>query len=168
MPQPSIDIAVRVASPDDDIEAAVVRKAAFDRLRAIYRPTGEAAARQAARADEGTRLIAEIDGRIVGTLQFDVHQEHVHLIGVAVHPDFQRMGVARHMVEWVVVRTPGLGRNVVVLDTIQETGNVTLFERLGFRVVQVTVATWCVSDVHPDVHDVRMERVAARRASDFI
>lgn len=90
---------VRVAEPGDVEIAAAVSREAFERLRLVYRPTGAAAVLQADRANEGTRLVAEIDNRIVGTVQFDVHRLHVHLIGLAVQPEFQRRGVARNMIE---------------------------------------------------------------------
>lgn len=163
-PEPA-NIVVRVANSDDAADAADVFCAAFAALRCVYRPTSEAAARQAERAGEGSRLVAEIAGRIVGTVQFVVHKQHVHLIGLAVHPDFQRMGVAGRMIEAVVARAPTLGRSVVVLDTIKETGNVPLFEKMGFRVVRENLATWCESDDYAEAHDVVMQRDVAYRGT---
>jgi GNAT superfamily N-acetyltransferase len=137
---------IRVARPDDTAVALEVFNAAFAPLRSIYRPIGEVAARQGERAKEGTRLVAEIERCIVGTVQFAVHEKHVHIIGLAVHPDFQGIGVARCLIKWVVARTPGLGHNIVAVDTIKETGNVAFFEKIGFHVVHENVATWCESD----------------------
>lgn len=158
MPQARTHITIREAEVDAAADVREVSDAGFARLRSVYRPTREAVARQAERAKEGTRLVAEIEGRIVGTVQVARHKDHVHLIGLAVHPGFQRMGVARRMIEWVVARAPALGYNIVALDTIKETGNVALFERMGFRVVDEEVANWCVSDDYGELHDVRMER----------
>ena len=163
MQQDPTDITSREASATDTADVDNVFNEAFKPLRSIYRPTGDAIAHQAERAKEGTRLVAEVKGRIVGTVQFVVHKRHVHVIGLAVRPDFQRMGVARRMIEWIVDQTPSLGHNVVALDTIKETGNVPLFERIGFRVVHEQVATWCVSDDYAEVHDVKMERDVAER-----
>jgi len=161
MTQASTHITIREAEVDDAVDVREVSEAAFATLRSVYRPTGEAVARQAERAKEGTRLVAEIEERVVGTVQIAGHEDHVHMMGLAVHPDFQRMGVARRMIEWVVARAPTLGHNVVALDTIRETGNVPLFESMGFRVVDEEVANWCVSDEYGELHDVRMERKIA-------
>lgn len=102
--------------------------------------------------------MAEIDGRVVGTVQFALHEKHVHLVGLAVHPDYQNRGIARSMIAWVAHRTPRFGHKTLVVDTIRETGNIALFEKMGFHVVRETVANWCESDDYPELHDVTMER----------
>jgi ribosomal protein S18 acetylase RimI-like enzyme len=152
-------ITIREAAAGADAAAAsAVVEAAFAPLASVYRPVGEAAARQAERAKEGTRLVAEVGGRVVGTVQYAVHRDHVHVIGLAVHPDAQRMGVARALIVWIASLAPGLRRDIVRLDTIRETGNVAVFERLGFRTIKEAIPTWCASDDHSEVHEVTMER----------
>lgn len=158
MPQLPGPITIRQAKPQDADAVAAVFDAAFRPLRSIYRPIGEVAARQADRAREGTRLVAEIDGRLVATVQFDCHQEHVHVIGLAVHPDFQRLGIARRVIDRIAAEAPSLGYNLIVLDTIRETGNVPLFEKLGFRVFDEGVTSCFTSEVYPVLHEVKMER----------
>ncbi len=151
-------IAIRTTTSDDEACVARVLEAAFAPLRSVYRPTEEAIARQAEYAREGTRLVAEIDGLVVGTLRFTVHEHHVHLMGLAVHPNYQRRGIARRMIEWVADHAPNLERTTLALSTIKETGTVPLYERLGFRAVREEAAQWCESDVYADLHDVTMER----------
>jgi len=158
-----VHITIREATADDAVAVAAVFRAAFEPLRSIYRPTGEAAARQSERFKEGTRLVAEIDGRIVGTVQVACHDRHMHVIGLAVHPDHRRTGVGRRMMEWIVDQAPLFGHNVVALDTIKETGNVAIFEKMGFHVVHENVATWCASESYPVVHEVSMERDGVTR-----
>jgi len=91
-------ITIRKATGDDVEHVAAIFAAAFAPLRSIYRPTDEVVARQTEHAKEGTRLVAEVEEQVVATVQFDRHKEHVHVIGLAVHPDFQRMGIARRMI----------------------------------------------------------------------
>lgn len=152
------DILIREAKPADAAEVTTVFETAFAPLRSLYRPTGAALARQAERAQAGTRIVAEIDGTIVATVQYDLHADHIHVIGLAVHPDFQRKGIARQLLDWICIRAKNLGQSAVVLDTIRETGNVPLFEKLGFRVVHEEKATWCISDTYQEVHDVKLQR----------
>lgn len=154
-------ITIRNATADDADDVVAVFEAAFAPLRSIYRPTGQVAARQADRPTEGTRLVAEFNGQIVATVQFDSHKKHVHVIGLAVHPDFQRMRIARRLIDWIVDHASTLGHNLVVLATIKETGNVPLFEKLGFRVFQEDVTTCFVSEEYPELHEVKMERNVA-------
>lgn len=158
MQQPPPQITIRTTTAADVDDAAEVFHAAFAPLRSIYRPAGEVAARQAERAREGIRLVAEVDRQVVGTVQFDSHEEHVHVIGLAVHPAFQRLGIARRLIDWIVARAPAFGHNVVVLDTIKETGNVPLFEKLGFRVFAESITSCFESDTYPELHEVKMER----------
>jgi len=162
MQDPVGTITIREANGTDTAGVATVVEAAFAPLASVYHPVGEAATRQAERAKEGTRLVAEVDGRIVGTVQYAVHREHVHVVGLAVHPEAQRMGIGRALIVWIASLAPSLGRDVVRLDTIRETGNVEIFERLGFRTVRESIATWCASDDHSEVHEVMMERRAVR------
>jgi predicted N-acetyltransferase YhbS len=161
MQRPSPQITIRRATTIDVDDVAAVFDAAFAPLRSIYRPTGQVAARQAERAKEGIRLVAEVDRQVVGTVQFDSHKEHVHVIGLAVHPAFQRMGIARGLIDWIVAHAPNLGHNVVVLDTIKETGNVPLFEKLGFRVFDESITASFESDTYPELHEVKMERLVS-------
>lgn len=158
MRDPVSTITIREANGADTEGVMTVIEAAFAPLALVYRPAGEAAARQAERAKEGTRLVAEADGQIIGTAQYAVHQGHVHVIGLAVHPDAQRMGIARALIVWIASLAPSLGSDVVRLDTIRETGNVRVFERMGFRAIKEAIATWCASDDHSEVHEVTMER----------
>jgi predicted N-acetyltransferase YhbS len=161
MKQTPLDIAIRKATDADVDDVAAVFAAAFEPLRSIYRPTAEVAARQPQRAQAGTRLVAEVAGRLVATVQFDSHQEHVHIMGLAVHPDFQRMGIAGRMIDWIESQARSLGHNLVVLDTIKETGNVSVFEKLGFRVYNEEITSDFESDTYPVLHEVKMERTVA-------
>lgn len=153
------DILIREATPADAAEVTTVFETAFAPLRSIYRPTDAALACQAERAQTDTRLVAEFDGKIVATVQYDLHAEHVHVIGLAVHPDFQHKGIARRLLDWIYMRAKELELPAVVLDTIRETDNVPLFEKLGFRVVHEETAIWCVSEAYREVHDVKLERI---------
>ena len=159
MEQTPTDIHVREARSDDADRVSVICEAAFAPLRSIYRPTGAAIARQTERAHLGTQLVAEFEGALAATVQYDQHADHVHVIGLAVHPDYQRRGIAGFLLEEICQRAILLKQPVVVLDTIKETGNVPIFEKLGFRVTHEAVATWCVSETCPVLHEVKMERI---------
>ncbi len=71
------------------------------------------------------------------------------------------MGIARRLIDWVADYAPTLGHDLVVLDTIKETGNVPLFEKLGFCVFHEGVTTSFVSDKFPELHEVKMKRSVA-------
>ena len=149
---------VREAKAEDLLEAKTVHARAFAPLAGIYRFTGDTLARQEERFHDGVRLVALQEGRIVGTMQYRCDARHVHLLALAVLPDFQRLGAGRTLVEHAAHLSPALGHHTLALDTIAETGNVPRFERMGFRVVQTRVAQDCVSERFGTLHLVTMER----------
>lgn len=155
---PSTEIVIRKATSADAGEVAAVFEAAFAPLRSIYRPTTETLARQTNQTWDETRLVAEIAGQIVATVQFDQHETHLHVIGLAVHPDYQRRGIAGELLNWIFTHASRIGRQSVVLETIRETGNVAIFENLGFHVVNEVIAAWSVSETHDQLYFVTMER----------
>tara|TARA_R110002095_G_scaffold146091_1_gene126458 strand:- start:2051 stop:2536 length:486 start_codon:yes stop_codon:yes gene_type:complete len=154
----SSEILIREANSDDAEEVAVVFEAAFTPVRSIYRPTCETLARQTNHRWEETRLVAELQGQIVATVQFDQHETHLHVLGLAVHPEFQRRGIAGCLLDWIFAHASRIGRQSVVLETIKETGNVPLFEKRGFHIVNEVIAAWCVSEIHEQLYFVTMER----------
>lgn len=143
---------IRTATPVDGEAAGAVFDAAFEPLRRVYRPRGDTRAHEARRARLGTRLVATLDNSVVGTVQYEIHSGHVHVIGLAVHPACQRQGVARGLIEHVAGLAPGLGRSVLAVDTIREAGNVPVFERLGFRMTSEAPTDFFESELFSQLH----------------
>ena len=156
------DVVVREARGAEVGQAIAVADRAFASVRQVYRPRRDVAAHEAQRASLGTRLVALCGAGIVGTLQFEVHAEHVHVIGLAVAPEHQGRGVARRLLAALEARAPALGRSVLALDTIRETGNVARFEALGFRTISEAPTDLFESDTFERLHEVKMERAVAR------
>ena len=104
------------------------------------------------------RLVAEIGGQIIGTITYGVQSDRSHLRGLAVDAGWRRTGVARALIDYVgnLARTEGL--RALSLFTIKQTGNVPIFERLGFDGVREEPATWAVSDSGGELTNVFMER----------
>jgi len=148
---------ISIATPNDRHEARHLHERAFSKWQSVYRFTGEALARQELRFDEGTRLVARSKSVLAGTLQFRSDAHHIHLLGIAVAPEYQHRGIARAMVAFVAELAPSLGHRTLALDTIVETGNVQLFERMGFALVRTETAQDCVSDRYESLHLAIME-----------
>ena len=95
----SCEITVRPAVPGDKEQMAEVSALATATLRETYRPT-EGALRQRPRHKfDMLCLVALLNRRIVGTARCQVADGRFHLIGLGVHPGFQRRGVARRIIE---------------------------------------------------------------------
>ncbi|WP_442507236.1 GNAT family N-acetyltransferase [Novipirellula sp. SH528] len=154
--QPSITI--RMTTAEDAEAVATVFHAAFAPLRTIYRPNSQTVTSRSLRQKDETRLVAELDQQVVATVQFDSHEGYLHVIGLAVHPHFQQRGIARRLLDWIELHVLSTARTTIVLETIKETGNVLVFEKLGFLIIREGVTNRFESDIYPELHEVKMKR----------
>jgi GNAT superfamily N-acetyltransferase len=133
----SLDIAVRVATSADLPAAQEVTHATFAELRDIYAPSAWARQQAAATSAQFTRLVAIDRGNeVVGTVLYAEEGDRVQVRALAVRPDARRGGVARALLERVREIAAERSKRAVSLYTVAESGNVPIFERLGFRIVR--------------------------------
>ena len=128
-------IEIRHYRPEDAAGVAQVSASATATMRQTYRPNAKALANKARISRELMRLVAVIEGRVVGTTQYFVDDDRLRLLGLGVLPDFRRHGIARALVEALKEIARHQGTRGLAARTIRETGNVPVFERLGFHVV---------------------------------
>ena len=148
---------VRHATAADTDGVARVQDSATATLRLLYRPLPSRIQRYAERAPRLTRLVA-IDGDdIVGTVEYELLGQRLHLINLGVLAQRRRGGVARHLIDALVQIATAAGANRLSLYTIRETGNVDVFARLGFTVVGEGPGLDYVSE--QPLHEVYMERM---------
>jgi GNAT superfamily N-acetyltransferase len=132
---------IRPSRASDEAGVRLVERLAEADLRRIYRPTA-AARRQRAGLDQRLRrLVATLDGRLVGTVQYYLRDESLAFLGFAVHPECRRRGVARALLAELetVARSHDLLK--ITLYTIRETGNVSIFRALGYTIEGEEVAS---------------------------
>ena len=178
-------IVVRDVTVHDMKRVNEVVESAFRPLRRVYRPTRAARKHKQTLETKLTRLVAVADGVIVGTLQYyrvayeaeddqrgtddraaettsnrvkEADSNRLHLLGLAVHHDYQRKGVARCLLEALTERAAGLGVPKLSLCTIKETGNVPVLLRLGFSVVSEQRDAYAESDLYRVLTDVYLEK----------
>ena len=151
-------VTISFATAEDIAPAKAIAKAAFSELRSVYSPTKTAIANQ---PKSTAYVVAKAGQTVVATLQYFDEWDRIYLFDVAVNPQYRRQGIALGMIEFVTDIARTLGHKIVSARTIRETGNVEIFERLGFRVVKEETAKWCVSDRYPVLHDVYLERQVA-------
>jgi N-acetylglutamate synthase-like GNAT family acetyltransferase len=152
---------VRAANAEDMVLAAAVSERAFRQVRTVYQPTDAAVARKFDQAGTWKRLIAERNRQIVATVEYRMATDRLSIRDLAVDPDFQHQGIARQIVDALAGIARADGLRALSIFTIRETGNVRVFEHLGFTVVSQEVATWCVSDAFATLHETYMERHSA-------
>src|SRR5262245_27906873 len=128
-------ISVRFATAADEAAAGCVGGEAFATVRRIYRPNPAALANLSAIVPAPERLVAEDGGQIVGTVRFGVFDGCLRVVGLAVLPRSQRRGVARALIEELARLARDKRCRALALYTVTKTGNVTIFNRLGFQVI---------------------------------
>ena len=113
---------------------AEVDRLATQDLRKVYRPTLGAVKQRASIDHRLQRLVATMNDRVVGTVQYYFTGNCVAFLGLGVHPEFRRQGVARALVQELERIGETTGATALTLYTIRETGNLTIFESLAFSV----------------------------------
>lgn len=89
------------------------------------------------RFQPGLVFVAELNGKLVGTTIAGYDGYRGWLNGVAVHPEFQRRGIAKEMVHHAIAKLQSLGCLKVNLQI--RDGNeavVAFYETMGFEVEQ--------------------------------
>jgi GNAT superfamily N-acetyltransferase len=151
-------ITVRTANLEDETEIAEVNRLVTADLRKVYRPTPRANALRSSIDSELVRLVAIVDGRLVGTVQYRLLPSCLSLLGLGVHPDFRRRWVATALIQTLEQIARETSRKIIRLHTVQESGNVTIFERLGFAIESQDPTNLFESDLHSTLHEVAMSK----------
>jgi len=110
------------------------------------------------------RLVALINDLIVGIVEYLTAIPCVGVMGLGVHQDFRRLGVARSLfcaLEAIAVRK---GATRLQLYTVKETGNVDVFKRLGFKVISEQEDEFSESDKFEKLTGVEMVLQLPRQA----
>jgi ribosomal protein S18 acetylase RimI-like enzyme len=155
-------IQVRPSRPEDDVAIKEVDASATATLRETYRPNKRALANKAGIAANLQRLVATINGQVVGTVEWDIDGDSVRVVGLGVHSDFRRQGVARQLLSSLEDIGRELGATRLHLHAVRQTGNVDVFTRLGFRIVAEQDDLFSESDRYPILTDIEMERILGK------
>ncbi|HBA54271.1 GNAT family N-acetyltransferase [Syntrophorhabdus aromaticivorans] len=149
-------ITVRLEKDGDQVEIESVRAAATSTLRETYRPGQKALANRARISASFERLVALNDDIIIGTVQYRLENQSLRVIGLGVHTDHRRKGVARSLMSHLKEIAEREKTTALRLHTIKETGNVEVFTRLGFIVVAEQEDELMESDTFEKLTDVEM------------
>ena len=164
-------VEVRHAGPPDRLQVSRVRAKTVEILRRTYRPAPDAYGTREARGARGPDrppgriLVAVVADTIVGTVEYSLRGDHVHLRDLGVLERQQRCGIARRLVDAISAEAAVCAVPKLSLETIAETGNVAIFERLGFHVVERTHTDRFISPRFDRLTLVRMERPVSRGVS---
>ena len=83
-------------------------------------------------------MIAEFDDRVVGFMVYELHKEQIHILNFAVHPDFQRLGIASQLVNRLLSKLSFQRRKRLMLEVRETNLAMQLFLRArGFKAINV-------------------------------
>ena len=145
-------VVIRPLAPNDSLEALTeLLHSAYKELADIglrYVATYQTAEVTAERASAGECYVAELDGRIVGTICFEDaatnsgcawydRPDVASLHQFAVEPGLQRSGIGSALLDKVESRAVETGAAEIALDTAEPaTHLIELYSRRGYRVVE--------------------------------
>lgn len=76
--------------------------------------------------------------RVIGYVIFWVIGEDVQINNIAVHPDFQRMGIGEHVLRQVIDQVKFRGARLITLEVRpSNTAALALYGKLGFRLLGI-------------------------------
>lgn len=130
----------------------------FESVRHIYQLLPEANSNRTLNPDSSVVLIAITDGIMSATLRYFIDDDRLHIIGLAVHPEFRRCGLCRALIRNLTEIGKHHHLRALSLSTIKETGNQEVFEKLGFEVLLEYKAENLYSVQGNTLHEVYMER----------
>lgn len=105
----------------------------FSELRKIYRPTSEPQRNQVSSKNEWTCLGYYLNHQLVGIIKVKLSGKTLNLSTLAVMPEYRKKGVARSLIlEAERMSNAGL----LSVWCVEQTGNVEIFEALGFKVAE--------------------------------
>jgi GNAT superfamily N-acetyltransferase len=147
---------VRELRQADKFRAAEIDRLATRDLRKVYRPTDKALRKRSTLIPALQRLVAEIDERVVGVVQYRIAGTRLSLLGLGVDPAARRRGVAAALVRHLECIARDRGCTTMALHTVRETENVPIFERLGFAVASEEPTDLFVSERFSELIEVVM------------
>jgi ribosomal protein S18 acetylase RimI-like enzyme len=150
-------IVVRPAEADDVGVIRELSERAFSTVRHIYQPSARALEHRSSLALEA--LIAFRDGMPAGVVQWALEDDALRVIGLAVLPEQRRHGIARSFIERLSRIAAERGCRALTLHTVVQTGNVAVFERLGFQVIEERPDAYSVSPNGDPLTEAYMERI---------
>ncbi len=110
---------------------------AIDELRSVYYPIKTKAQNK---TEKPINIVAIIKENVVGSAEYFICEKNVLVRGLAVSPGYRRQGVARAIIEYIMLIAQKQDKTELALSTIKETGNTTAFLHMGFSVVSEAIS----------------------------
>lgn len=153
----SLTIEIREVLPEDQDAFRQVHARAFQPLRAIYKPGPKA--RSGEQNGKTTRLVAIRNGQIQATACYEITDDFLEIFGFATDPEHQSQGLARAILQAMEGIAQNAGKKQIRASVVTETGNVAIYQRLGFSELATKESQTFISDQFAVIHETVMEKM---------
>lgn len=130
MPNKKIIEIRKQTNPDIDAVKSIITSAT-DELRSFYRPIKTKVQNI---TEKPIKIVAIIKEKVVGSAEYLIFENNILVRGLAVLTGYRRQGVARTIIEHIILIAKEKGKTELVLSTIKETGNTNAFLHMGFTI----------------------------------
>ena len=82
-------------------------------------------------------IVCQTDPHVAGSIVSWMLYDEIHILNVAVHPDFRRSGIAKKLIDYTINHFADKGAITVILEV--RTSNVAaqnLYEKLGVKILR--------------------------------
>lgn len=149
-----LEINVREAIISDTDEINLVCESAIKTLRKTYRPKESLIKKSLETLPVQKRLVAVFEGKIRGTLKYYDSLDRICLLGLGVHEDYRKIGIAKALISYAESIAKKLNKKLISCHTIKETGNMSFFESCGFSLVNEEISDDFESDCFENLTDL--------------
>lgn len=88
------------------------------------------------RSQKSYNRAVRFGGMVVGYIVTWTIYDEVHILNIAVHPDFRKMGIGERMLRDCVCYSSECGLKYALLEVrVSNTGAINLYEKLGFKTI---------------------------------
>lgn len=107
-----------------------------------------------------TFLVALLERRLVGYSASVIRGSEGHVVSIAVHPDYRRMGVGERLLKETVKNLKRLGVSRVVLEVrVDNEPAVSLYRKMGFKISELLRGYyWNGEDAYRMVLDLKQRK----------
>lgn len=151
-----MNIKIREQTQDDIEQLKVVSQEMHASMRKVYAPNQNA--KKIGTDVPYVRLVVLCDEKIVGMVTYENDGDSFYFGGLGFLEAYRKKGISRNVISYLEGVARDLGFYKPSCATIEETGNVEIFKRLGFAVVSREITDKFVGVNDTIVHEVKFEK----------
>ncbi len=102
-------------------------------------------------------VILEKNEKILVSCRIVYYENRIHIIAIAVLKSHRKQGLCKALIDFIKKEAKGKNIDIISLYTVEETGNVQVFNKLGFKVITREKTELFESDVYDELNEVYME-----------